>query len=287
MTELKYVRLHGELVAYQDSGHGPTLVMLHGIGSSSRTWRAVTPQLSKHFRVVAPDLLGHGESAKPRTDYSLGAFAVWLRNFLDELEIPRATIVGHSLGGGIGMQFVHQHPEYCERLALIASGGLGAEVGLSLRLLASPAAELIAPLIAPKSVVAVGNRLLSRLESVRPPQMATTETWEAYASLSDRPTRQAFLRTLRSVVDYRGQAVSARSRLDVTHGLPVSLLWGEQDPIIPVAHARAAHDALPGSRLLILPGVGHTPQLEAPAAVADFLEAFVNSTVPWTPMATA
>ncbi|MBI3690908.1 MAG: alpha/beta fold hydrolase, partial [Mycolicibacterium aromaticivorans] len=191
------------------------------------------------------------------------------------------------LGGGIGMQFVHQHPQYCERLALIASGGLGAEVGLSLRLLASPAAELIAPLIAPKSVVAAGNRLLTRLESVRPPKMATTETWEAYASLSDRPTRQAFLRTLRSVVDYRGQAVSARSRLDVTHGLPVSLLWGEQDPIIPVAHARAAHDALPGSRLLILPGVGHTPQLEAPAAVADSLEAFVNSTAPWTPMATA
>ncbi len=250
MTELKYVRLHGELVAYQDSGHGPpTLVMLHGIGSSSRTWRAVTPpQLSERFRVVAPDLLGHGQSAKPRTDYSLGAFAVWLRNFLDELAIPRATIVGHSLGGGgIGMQFVHQHPEYCERLSLIASGGLGgAEVGLSLRLLASPAAELIAPLIAPKSVVAVGNRLLNRLDSVRPPQMATVETWEAYASLSDRPTRQAFLRTLRSVVDYRGQAVNARSRLDVTHGLPVSLVWGgEQDPIIPVAHARAAHDALP------------------------------------------
>ena len=130
MGELKYLELHGDRVAYQDVGTGPeALLLIHGMAGSSETWRAVLPQLSRRYRVVAPDLLGHGQSAKPRGDYSLGAFAVWLRDLLDELGISRATIVGQSLGGGVAMQFVYQHPDYCERLILISSGGLGPDVG--------------------------------------------------------------------------------------------------------------------------------------------------------------
>jgi pimeloyl-ACP methyl ester carboxylesterase len=199
------------------------------------------PQLAKKYRVVAPDLLGHGQSDKPRGDYSLGAFAVWLRDLLDELGVTRATIVGQSLGGGVAMQFVYQHPDYCERLVLISSGGLGPDVGWTLRLLSAPGAELIMPIIAPPPVLKIGNEL-------------------------------------RSVVDYRGQAVSALNRLHVASELPIMAIWGDQDQIIPVAHAYAAHEARPESRLEVLEGVGHFPQVERPAEVVDLLEDFITST---------
>lgn len=110
MSDLRYLNLHGERVAYREAGQGPVLLLIHGMAGSSYTWRAVIPQLSKRYRVIAPDLIGHGQSAKPRGDYSLGAFAVWLRDLLDELGISRVTLVGQSLGGGVAMQFVHQHP---------------------------------------------------------------------------------------------------------------------------------------------------------------------------------
>src|SRR5258708_16306308 len=154
MTEMKYTELHGDRVAYQDVGTGPeALLLIHGMAGSSETWRAVIPQLSRKYPVVAPDLLGHGQSAKPRGDYSLGAFAVWLRDLLDELGISTATIIGQSLGGGVAMQFVYQHPDYCQRLILISSGGLGPDVGWTLRLLSAPGAELILPLIAPRPLL--------------------------------------------------------------------------------------------------------------------------------------
>jgi pimeloyl-ACP methyl ester carboxylesterase len=278
MNELKYLELLGDRVAYRDAGAGEALLLIHGMAGSSDTWRAVIPRLAKKYRVVAPDLLGHGASAKPRADYSLGAFAVWLRDLLDELNIARATIVGHSLGGGVAMQFVYQHPDYCQRLILVSSGGLGPDVGWTLRLLSAPGAELVLPIIAPQPVLNAGNKLRSWFASagIRSPRAG--EIWNAYSSLSDRQTRQAFVRTLRSVVDYRGQAVSALNRLHLSSELPALAVWGEQDSIIPAAHGYAAHAARPGTRLEVLPGVGHFPQVESPIALADIIEDFITST---------
>lgn len=278
MTELKFLELHGDRVAYRDAGHGDVLLFIHGMAGSSATWRAVLPQLAKKFRVVAPDLLGHGESAKPRGDYSLGAFAVWLRDFLDELGIARATVVGHSLGGGVAMQFVYQHPDYCQRLILISSGGLGPDVGLILRLLSAPGAEFVLPIVAPMPVLTAGNKVKSWLSGAGIQSPRGAELWSAYSSLSDGQTRQSFLRTLRSVVDYRGQAVSALSRLRLRSELPVMAIWGEEDNIIPVGHAYAAHAAREGSRLEVLPGVGHFAQVEAPAKVVELIEDFITTT---------
>jgi len=276
MSEVKYLELHGDRVAYQDVGSGEALLLLHGMAGSSDTWRAVIPQLSKKYRVVAPDLLGHGQSAKPRGDYSLGAFAVSLRDLLDELGITRATIVGHSLGGGVAMQFVYQHPDYCQRLILISSGGLGPDVGWTLRLLSAPGAELVLPAIAPRPVLAVGNKLRSWFSSVGIQSPRGAEMWNAYSSLSDSKTRQAFLRTLRSVVDYRGQAVSALNRLHLTSDLPTMAVWGDRDQIIPVDHAYAAQAARPGSRLEVLTGVGHFPQVERPSELVDLIDDFID-----------
>jgi pimeloyl-ACP methyl ester carboxylesterase len=278
MSELKYLQLHGDRIAYRDVGSGETLLLIHGMAGSSDTWRAVIPQLAKKYRVVAPDLLGHGQSDKPRGDYSLGAFAVWLRDLLDELGVTRATVVGQSLGGGVAMQFVYQHPDYCQRLVLISSGGLGPDVGWTLRLLSAPGAELILPVIAPTPVLRVGNKLRSWFTSVGIQSPRGGEMWSAYSSLADSPTRQAFLRTLRSVVDYRGQAVSALNRLHLTSQLPTMAIWGDADQIIPVSHAYAAQAARPASRLEVLPGVGHFPQVERPTEVADLIDDFIVTT---------
>jgi len=277
---MNYLDLHGDRVAYREAGAGETLLLIHGMAGSSATWRAVIPRLSKKYRVVAPDLLGHGESAKPRGDYSLGVFAVWLRDLLGELSIGRATVIGQSLGGGVAMQFTYQHRDYCERLVLISSGGLGPDLSWTLRILSAPGVEVVLPVVAPEPVLNVGNKLGSWLTSAGIHSPRAVEMWSAYSSLSDRQTRQAFLRTLRSVVDYRGQAVSAVNRLHLSSGLPTLLIWGDRDRIIPVAHGYAAHDALPGSRLEVLAGVGHFPQVESPTAVVDILDDFIATTTP-------
>jgi len=240
----------------------------------------VLPQLSKKYRVVAPDLFGHGESAKPRGDYSLGAFAAWLRDLLDELGITRATVVGQSLGGGVAMQFTYQHR------------GLLRTAGSNQQRWPGPRSELgIADPVGTRSraraaggrtAAGVGhrNKLGSWLTSAGIHSPHAGEIWNAYSSLSDGQTRQAFLRTLRSVVDYRGQAVSAINKLHLSSGLPILLIWGDQDRIIPVAHGYATHAAVPGSRLEVLPGVGHFPHVESPTEVVQILDDFIATTGP-------
>jgi len=284
VIETKFIEIHGMRQAVVDEGDGDeVLLLIHGMAGSAQTWRAVLPQLAKKYRVIAPDLLGHGQSSKPRTDYSLGAFAVGLRDLLDELGVESATVVGQSLGGGVAMQFLYQHPDYCRRLVLISSGGLGPDVGLILRLLAAPGAEFVMPVIAPSPVLRAGNAVKSWLSSagLRSPRGA--EMWSAYSSFGDGETRQAFLRTLRSLVDYRGQAVSALNRLNLREGLPILAIWGEDDKIIPVDHAYAALEARPDCRLEILPGVGHFAQVEAPDKVIDLLDEFISTTEPSGP----
>jgi pimeloyl-ACP methyl ester carboxylesterase len=278
MSELTYLDLHGDRIAYRDTGQGAALLLIHGMAGSSATWDAVIPQLAKKYRVIAPDLLGHGESAKPRGDYSLGAFAACLRDLLNELGVQRATVIGQSLGGGIAMQFAYQHRDYCERLVLIGSGGLGPDLSPMLRILSAPGAEFVLPVVTRQPVLNLGKKLGSWLTSAGIQSPRAGQMWQAYSSLSDAPTRQAFLRTLRSVVDHRGQAVSALNKLHLTADLPTLLIWGDHDRVIPVAHAYAAHDALAGSRLEVLEGVGHFPHVEAPTAVADILESFIAST---------
>jgi pimeloyl-ACP methyl ester carboxylesterase len=276
-ANLKTMTLHGDRVAYRDEGTGEVLLLVHGMGGSSNTWSGVIPLLAKKYRVIAPDLLGHGESDKPRGDYSVGAFAVLLRDLLDALDVPRVTVIGHSLGGGIAMQFAHQHRQYCERIVLISSGGFGDDVGRVLRLLSLPGSELVLPVIASRPAVLAGNALRAL--------MGSSDRFKARPSLSNRDNRQAFLRTLRSVVDFRGQAVSALNRLCFHGVLPALIISGDQDRVIPVEHARAAHRTLPNSRLHIMSGVQHHPPTERPETVARLIDDFVATTAEDTPAA--
>ncbi|MDX6697779.1 MAG: hypothetical protein QOE65_1176 [Solirubrobacteraceae bacterium] len=276
------INLHGHDVTYRTAGDGEqVLVLIHGITGSSQTWADVMPALAEHYTVVAPDLLGHGRSAKPVGDYSLGAYASGIRDLLGALGHERATVVGHSLGGGVAMQFAYQFPERCERLVLVSSGGLGRDVHLLLRAATLPGSEFVMPLITAPGVATVGDAiggLLSRFGLRAGPDLE--EMWRGYASLCDVEARAAFIHTLRTVIDPSGQRVSALDRLYLAAEMPMLILWGERDPIIPAAHGAAAAAEAPGSKLVTFPGVKHFPHRENPGRFLEEVIGFVESTEP-------
>jgi pimeloyl-ACP methyl ester carboxylesterase len=256
-------------------------VLVHGITSTSATWANVIPYLAERFTVIAPDLLGHGDSAKPRGDYSLGAYASGIRDLLIALGHERATFVGHSLGGGVAMQLAYQFPEHCERLVLVSSGGLGRDISALLRAASLPGSELVLPLLANGHVLGAGQlvgRLLRRV-GLRV-HTDVEEVLRGHASLSDGEARAAFLHTLRTIVDPWGQRVDASDRLYLARAIPFLIVWGERDPIIPVEHARSAHRLVPGSRLELFPNVGHFPHLEDPLRFVRVLVDFLETTEP-------
>jgi pimeloyl-ACP methyl ester carboxylesterase len=275
--------LHGHRVAYRTAGDPskPVLVLLHGLTSSSATWEPVMPDLAEHAYVIAPDLVGHGSSDKPKSDYSLGAFASELRDLLEQLGHPSATLVGHSFGGGVALQFAYQYPEYAERLVLVDSGGLGREVSWVLRAAALPGSEFVLPLIAHRWIRDAGETFahLTRWVPVRP-SPSVLEAVRGYASLADLPTRTAFVHTLRSVIEPGGQRVSAHDRLYLSDGRPTMLVWGSLDSIIPVSHAYAAHELIPGSRLEIFESAGHFPHQDEPERFARRVINFLETTEP-------
>jgi pimeloyl-ACP methyl ester carboxylesterase len=283
-TRLRRLTLHGHRIAYRQAGSGPVLVLIHGITSSSATWERVMPYLARRFTVIAPDLIGHGSSAKPRGDYSLGAHASGVRDLLLALGHERASIVGHSLGGGIAMQFSYQFPERTERLALIDTGGLGREVNVLLRAATLPGSELVLPLLAATRLLDAGQ-LAGRLLGLLGLRARTDieEMARGHATLSDAGARAAFVHTLRAVVEPGGQRVDASNRLYLAARIPFLLVWGERDSIIPVAHGRSTHERVPGSRLEVFGDSGHFPQLDEPQRFIDVLVDFIESTEPATP----
>jgi pimeloyl-ACP methyl ester carboxylesterase len=281
--DLRHIEIHGRRVAYRTSGSGPVILLVHGMARSSATWRFVMPALAERFTVIAPDLVGHGDSDKPRGDYSLGAFASGVRDLLAALGHDRATVVGHSFGGGVAMQFAYQFPEHCERLVLVSSGGLGDDVNLLLRLLTLPGAELVLPLACTNWVHDAGNNVSRWLNNIglrTGPHI--TEIWDSYGSLADAETRTAFVHTLRSVVDVAGQRVSAADRLYLAAAVPTLIVWGANDRIIPVDQGRATHEAIAGSQLHVFDRTGHFPHCEHPAEFAALLGAFMDTTQPST-----
>ncbi len=276
------VELHGHTVGYLRAGEGPLVVLVHGITSSSQVWRETMRQLSETHTVIAPDLLGHGRSAKPRGDYSLGAYASGIRDLLGVLGFERGTAVGHSLGGGIAMQFAYQFPEYCERLVLMSSGGLGREVNPLLRAATLPGSEVVLPILTHSYALRAGEVVASavgRLGLQFGNDVA--EFARGYASLTEPGARHAFLHTLRAVIDSGGQRVSALDRIYLAEKIPLLVIWGDSDPIIPPEHGRDVLELVPTAQLVELEGAGHFPQLDEPYEVARALADFIDGTEPY------
>ncbi len=272
--------IHGHDVSYRRAGDpaAESILLIHGLAGSSKTWDATIEDLAAEYDVIAPDLLGHGESAKPRGDYSLGAFASGLRDMLAMLDVASVTVVGHSFGGGVAMQLAYQFPHLIDRLVLVGSGGLGREVSPLLRMLALPGAEYLLPLGIPGFVVDRASnvgRFLGR-RNIRSERLG--EMWRAYASLAGAENRRAFVKTMRGVIEPGGQTVSATDRLYLAARVPMMIVWGDKDGVIPVEHGIRAHESIENSRLEILEGVGHFPHVEAPETFTSSLLDFMATT---------
>lgn len=281
-VEVRYRRIHGYRRAFRIAGDGPPLLLLHGICDTSETWNEVIPLLAPHYTVVAPDLLGHGLSDKPRADYAISAYACGVRDLLAVLDIDAVTVVGHSLGGGIAMQFAYQFPERCERLVVVSSGGVGREVHPMLRVAASPASDVLLPVatVAPlRWAVRNSSRVLRRMPFVSMGD-DTGYVIDRYNGLGTAEARSAFLRTLRAGVDVHGQVVSMLDRCYLAAGLPTLIVWGTDDAVIPVRHAYRAHEAMPGSQLELFDGAGHFPHHDNPTKFANVLNDFIMSSSP-------
>lgn len=280
---LEYRTIHGYRRAFRVAGSGPPILLIHGIGDNSTTWTTVQTKLAQRFTVIAPDLLGHGKSDKPRADYSVAAYANGMRDLLSVLDIERVTVVGHSLGGGVAMQFAYQFPQLVDRLILVGAGGVTKDVNVALRIASLPMgsealAALRLPMVLPavQLVGRVGGALFGKTGVGRDiPNML-----RILADLPEPTASSAFARTLRAVVDWRGQVVTMLDRCYLTESVPVQLIWGSKDSVIPVSHGRMAHAAMPGSQLEIFEGSGHFPFHDDPDRFVALVEKFIDSTAP-------
>lgn len=280
---LDFRTIHGYRRAFRIAGSGPALLLIHGIGDNSTTWASVQAKLAQRFTVIAPDLLGHGQSDKPRADYSVAAYANGMRDLLGVLDIERVTVVGHSLGGGVAMQFAYQFPQLVERLILVGAGGVTHDVNIALRAASLPLggealALLRLPLVLPAVQVAgkVAGSLLGNTSMGR----ELPHVLRILRDLPEPTASSAFTRTLRAVVDWRGQVVTMLDRCYLTESVPVQLIWGDRDVVIPVSHARMAHAAMPGSELEIFAGSGHFPFHDDPDRFVEVVQRFIDTTEP-------
>nr|WP_226380068.1 alpha/beta hydrolase [Pseudonocardia sp. KRD291] len=283
---MRFRTVHGYRRAFRVAGSGAPVVLIHGIGDSSATWEPILPALARHHLVIAPDLLGHGHSDKPRADYSVAAYANGVRDLLGVLGIHRATLIGHSLGGGVAMQFAYQFPDRTERLVLVGSGGAGLEVAPVLRAASLPGAQtVLAALQLPTARWQAGLAVQALRSLGTDLGVDAADLLRIVDALPDATARSAFIRTLRAVVDWRGQVVTMLDRCYLTRGMPTLLVWGARDAVVPVAHGRRAHEAMPGSRLEIFDDSGHFPFHTDPARFVGLLEEFLGSTEParWSP----
>ncbi|AMO61928.1 alpha/beta hydrolase [Mycolicibacterium phlei] len=280
---LHFRTIHGYRRAYRVAGSGPAILLIHGIGDNSTTWATVQTKLAQRFTVIAPDLLGHGQSDKPRADYSVAAYANGMRDLLSVLDIDRVTVIGHSLGGGVAMQFAYQFPQFVDRMVLVGAGGVTKDVNIALRLASLPmGSEALAllrlPMVLP--TVQLAGRLAGGLLGSTGLGRDLPQALRILADLPEPTASSAFARTLRAVVDWRGQVVTMLDRCYLTQSVPVQLIWGSSDSVIPVSHARLAHAAMPGSRLEIFEGSGHFPFHDDPDRFVAVVESFIDSTEP-------
>lgn len=278
--ELESVELHKDVLRYVDEGDGPPVVLVHGLLGSHESWAGQIERLSTKYRVIAPDLFGHGSSDKPSGDYSLSSHAATIRDLLDHLDIASAPMVGHSLGGGIVMQAVYLFPERIDRLALVSSGGLGPEVSLLLKAATLPGSELVLPVLASDWVRKNAESVVGQLGKwglpVRPGK-SMLETWRSFKTVADKGSREAFLASTRAVVGPRGQTVSAKQHFEKFESLPSLLVWGGKDRMIPASHADNIRREVPNSRVEIFSSAGHFPQLDEPDLFFKILDQFLQS----------
>lgn len=286
MVEPQIALIHGREVAYRVlPGVGVPILFVHGIGASMSSWADIPERLqAAGHAVVLVDLQGHGHSSLERGDYSLGAHANTLRDLLDLLGMERVHLVGHSLGGGVAMQFIYQFPDRADHLVLVSSGGLGSSLNAGLRLATLPGSGLFVSAAFNRGTMAVVNWVGRTLTRAGVNDHALTpETLETVGKLAHPKRRAAFLSTLRGAISHRGQIDSVMDKPHILGERPILIVWGDRDPLIPVEHGEQAHELLPNSRLVVFIGAGHEPHLFDPARFTDEVLAHLDAKQPALP----
>lgn len=257
------------------TGSAPPVVLIHGLGDSHRTWRRIAPLLARRFRVIMPDLPGHGLSARPDAPYTLEWYARVMASFFDALELERVHLVGHSFGGGIAQWLLLEDARRIERLVLVAPGGLGRGVSVGLRLASFP---VVAPIMAPH-LMGLGTRVMLRTGSV---ELAGSEAEEIARSawMNAAPgSARAFCRTVSGCIDLFGQTVQAWDHLHEVRELPpIKIVWGALDRIVPVQHGVAASTRFEGATFVRYEQSGHFPHLEESKRFGDEVTRFLDPT---------
>lgn len=279
--QVEHVIVHGHRRAYVRAGSGPVVLLLHGLGCDHTTWGPVIDSLSRTHTVIAPDLLGHGSSDKPRADYSVGGYANGMRDLLTVLGIDTATVVGHSFGGGVAMQFGYQYPERTERLVLVGSGGLGPEVNPAIRVITTPGFQQVMGVLAAPGLRHVATTTMRVLARTGISQLRDLgEVAAIYDSFKDPSARAAIRHVVRAVVDWKGQIVTMADRAYLTEAMPMCVIWGADDLVIPVSHASNASSLAPTARVEIIPNAGHFPHRDHPERFAKIVRDFIRTTEP-------
>jgi pimeloyl-ACP methyl ester carboxylesterase len=278
---VEYVTVHGHRRAYVKVGSGPVLLLLHGLACDHTTWDPIIGELAENYTVIAPDFLGHGESDTPRADYSIGGYANGMRDLLTILNIDKVTVVGHSFGGGVAMQFAYQFPERTERLVLVSTGGLGREVSPGIRAITLPGFHQFIGLINLPVVRTVMQSLLTGLADSGPVAFRDLhEVAGIVESWRDRGKRRAISHVVRNCIDLRGQIITMRDRAYLTAAMPMALVWGAGDMVIPVKQTKTVADLAPDARIEIFAGSGHFPHKDDPERFVEFLTDFIRQTQP-------
>ena len=279
--EVEYLTIHGHRRAFVKTGRGPALLLLHGLGCDHTTWAPVIAALARRYTVIAPDLLGHGRSAKPRADYSVGGYANGMRDLLTVLGIDKVTVVGHSFGGGVAMQFAYQFPERTERMILVAPGGLGREVTPAIRVITLPGFNQAMGLV---TLPGVRHATKLWLRSLAASGLARArdldEVAEIVESFKDPRARAAIRHVVSAVVDWRGQVVTMTDRAYLTQAMPMCVIWGTNDSVIPVRHADVAAEVAPFATVEVIEDAGHFPHKDHPQQFVTIVNDFVRTTKP-------
>ncbi len=264
---------NGTSIAWGETGAGDPLVLIHGFQQSHRSWRRVAPLLADDFRLLMPDLPGHGLSGRPDAPYTLTWYAATIAAWMEAIGVPRAHLCGHSFGGGIVQWMLLEQREKVNRLALVAPGGLGREVGMGLRFATLPGlGRALTPFVI-RHVLPIAMRHAAAAFGNPEP-----EEVDRAAAMNRIPgTDRAFQRSVEGVINLSGQHVQTMDRVREVAALPpIALFWGEDDPIIPVTHGREAFAGFTGVTLTTYPDAGHFPHLDVPADFARDLEGFLR-----------
>jgi pimeloyl-ACP methyl ester carboxylesterase len=261
---------HAETWFFLEQGQGPPLLLLHGLGASSFSWRHTIPALSPQYRVLAPDLPAHGRTGPVAGgDYRLEALADGISDFLDRRSVEKAAVAGNSLGGGLALLLAHRYPERVAALILLAPAAALTRIPLMFYPLRLPGLGLLTAVLLGPWILPLGLRLAYHRRELITPEVAAGYA-PTFSKLANRLALQRLVRDLEpwppAKVDSLLQGIAQ----------PVSLIWGREDRILPVQQADFLTTRLPAAEFHLLPDAGHAPQEEAPEAVNEIIIAFLR-----------